>query len=328
MTAPDGGSRRNGRRAARAGAWALATGLLALCFRGADWPAVAELLVRAHPGWIAAAVLANASIVLLWAAQWRLFLPRDRAVAFPRVLRITAIMAMVANSVPFLAGQATGLHLLATRGGTGHAAALSVAALDQLAEGLAKVALLLALATVAPLPPALARAAVALAAAVALLLGVVLAAAWSHRRIPLPAARGPFAVVMRFVAEWARGLEGARRPWLLAGGVGLSLAMKGAELCGILAAQSALGVDLPAWSALPVLAATALSTMVSVAPANLGVYEGSAFLAYRALGVAPEAAVGLAVLQHLAYLAPMAGGGWLALTAGSRRRRAVAGASD
>ena len=66
------------------------------------------------------------------------------------------------------------------------------------------------------------------------------------------------------------------------------------------------------------LTAVSLSTMVSAAPANLGVYEGSAFLAYRALGVTPETALALGVVQHVLYLIPMAGAGWLAVTLGRR----------
>ena len=238
---------------------------------------------------------------------------------------VTAVMAMMVNSVPMLVGQATGLHLLATRARVGHATALSVIALDQLAEGMAKLSVLCALAAVTPLPPALRGGLAVLATAVALLLVVVMAAAWSHRRVRLPAPeRLALARAAGFVTDWVAGLESARQPAVLAGGLAISLTMKGAEMGGILAVQAALGVELPLWSTLAVLAAVSLATIISVSPGNVGVYEGSAYLAYTALGVSPDTALGLAVLQHVAYLIPMAGTGWVVVLLAQKRAQAAA----
>ena len=57
---------------------------------------------------------------------------------------IVALTASVSNGGPVLAGHATGIQLLATRGGLGHAAAISVTLLDQAAEGLVEFAPVLA----------------------------------------------------------------------------------------------------------------------------------------------------------------------------------------
>lgn len=297
----------------------VATALLALCFRGVDAAQVGALLARAEAAWLLAAILVNATIPVLWAAQWWLFLPARGALGFRAMYGITSVMAMVANSVPMLLGQVTGVHLLATRGRVGHPTALSVIALDQLAEGLAKLTVLFALASFTPLPTVLRGALWALSAGVAVLLAIVVAAAWSYGRVRLP----------RVIRDWAAGLRGATRPGVVVGGLALGLGMKCAEMGGILAVQHALGVELPLWSALAVLAAVTLSTMVSLAPANLGVYEGSAYLAYTALGLAPETALGLAVLQHIAYLIPMAGTGWITvLVTRPRQAAAIAPAAD
>ena len=306
-----------------------ATALLVVSFRGVDVARVAALLVRAEPAWLLAALLANGTIPLLWAAQWCLFLPcaalRGSAMGFRAMFGVTAVMAMMVNSVPMLVGQATGLHLLATRARVGHATALSVIALDQLAEGMAKLSVLCALAAVTPLPPALRGGLAVLATAVALLLVVVMAAAWSHRRVRLPAPERPaLARAAGFVTDWVAGLESARQPAVLAGGLAISLTMKGAEMGGILAVQAALGVELPLWSTLAVLAAVSLATIISVSPGNVGVYEGSAYLAYTALGVSPDTALGLAVLQHVAYLIPMAGTGWVVVLLAQKRAQAAA----
>jgi uncharacterized protein (TIRG00374 family) len=73
----------------------------------------------------------------------------------------------------------------------------------------------------------------------------------------------------------------------------------------------AFGVVTPWWGILAVLVAVNLSTVVSVTPANLGVFEGAAFLVYITLGISSDTALALAVVQHVAYLIPLAGIGWI-----------------
>jgi len=312
-----------------AAAWALATALLVLCFRQVDWSGALSAITGANPGWLIASVAGNLGILALSALQWVLFLPRKLRIAYTRVLRITAVAAMTANSIPYLVGQATGLHLLATRGGAGHAASLSVTTLDQLSEGLSKVVLLWGLALLVPVPDAVAAARWVLTPAVALLLALTLAGAFRPDLVrglmPRTRAAGPvLGAVGRFVGGWSEGLEGVRRPGILALGLLLALLMKGAEAVGMIAVQLAVGVEVPLAATLVVLASVSLATMLPVAPGNLGVYEGSAFLAYRWAGVEPEAALALAVLQHLTFLAAMGGAGWTSVTlqavsAGARR---------
>lgn len=310
-------------------AWSVATLLVVLSLGRFDWGAVGGRVAAAHPGWLVAAMAANAAILVLWAVQWRLFVPRSRPVSLRRMLDVTAGMALVCNSVPFFAGQVTGLHLLATRGGVGHAAALSVTALDQLAEGTAKLAVLLLLATVIPLPPDLRNGLLALligVAGLAVALVLILRRERRLRRAARAARTRWIGDLLRFAAEGARHLRPLRRPRTVAAGAALALGMKAAEAAGILAVQHALGVSLPLWTVPLVLASVGLATMVSLAPANLGVYEAAAFVAYRWAGVPAETALGLALIQHLCFLVPMLGCGWMAVSLWDRRtgRRARA----
>jgi uncharacterized membrane protein YbhN (UPF0104 family) len=86
---------------------------------------------------------------------------------------------------------------------------------------------------------------------------------------------------------------------------------------------NAVGADLSFAGAVLVATGVNLSTMMSITPANLGVYEGSAFIALRASGVPIEQALAASVLLHLSYLVPIAGVGWTLLVAasvGSKRR--------
>ena len=72
------------------------------------------------------------------------------------------------------------------------------------------------------------------------------------------------------------------------------------------------------------LAAVILGSMVPVSPGNLGTYEASVFLAYRYLGVAPEQALSLALVQHLCFMLPSVGVGYLFVSAHTVARSAIA----
>ena len=109
----------------------------------------------------------------------------------------------------------------------------------------------------------------------------------------------------------ADNLEALRQPKKLSVTVVLALLQKLVEALAIASVLMAFGISTPWWGVLAVLVAVNLSTVVSVTPANLGVYEGAAFLVYRALGVGSDTAVALAIVQHVVYLIPLAGIGWI-----------------
>ena len=104
-------------------------------------------------------------------------------------------------------------------------------------------------------------------------------------------------------------LEAIRRPALFGLGLALALAKKAAEALAIVAIALALNVELLPWHVVAALLAISLSTMLSITPANLGVYEGSLFLVLRAAGVDTDLALAVALLSHVAYLIPLAGTG-------------------
>ena len=90
-------------------------------------------------------------ILVFATAQWLLFLPDGVSVARSKMFRIMAIVSTVANSGPAGGGAAVGVHLLATQGGVGHSVGLSVLLLDQLVEGLVKMAIVLLAIVVVPI---------------------------------------------------------------------------------------------------------------------------------------------------------------------------------
>ena len=237
---------------------------------------------------------------------------------------IMALAAFSQNTMPVPFGHASSAVVLSRYGGARPAAVLSVLATQEVTEGVAKVAVLLLAASVAPLPPWMRAGAGALALAGGILALVLLGISRLSGG-DLPVARGGGkreirARVAGAVRGFSRHLEVLRdgRRYLLA--QTLLFCMKGAEALGILCAQKALGIDLPLWSLPVALGAVMLASLVPFVPANLGTYEAGAFFLYRQLGVDSGAAMALALVQHMALLVPFLVSGFWVLTKGLTRK--------
>jgi uncharacterized membrane protein YbhN (UPF0104 family) len=289
-----------------------ATLLLVVALQDIEWDRLLQLLRGLSLPWVAIAILLNGSIIVLWSTQWRILVPGEGSVTWANMFLVVSAMAMISNSVPFMVGQASGVLLLARYGRIGPASALSVYTMEQVAEGIAKVMVVIGVALFAPLPPWLARGVQGLAVVVSVL-GVIFVVLAFRFRHPPAATRpeGALGRLKHFGVQWAHSLEGLRRPPVFGAGVALALGMKAAELGGILAVQHALGMDLPVGTALLVLASVNFATIVSVSPGNLGVFEAASFAAYRLTGVGPEDALTLSLVQHVCYLIPMLGVGYV-----------------
>ncbi len=289
-----------------------ATLLLLVALQDIEWDRLLQLLRTLRLPWLAVAIGLNGSIIVLWSLQWKILVPGEGSVTWANMFLVVSAMAMISNSVPFMVGQASGVLLLARYGGIGHASALSVYTMEQVAEGIAKLVVVVGLALFAPLPELLARGVQILAVVVSVLgvTFVVLAFRFRHPPAAVPPA-STLGRVKHFGARWAHSLEGLRTPRVFAAGIALALGMKAMELGGILAIQQALGLDLPVGTALLVLASVSFATIISVSPGNLVVFEAASFAAYRLTGVSPEHALTLSLLQHVCYLIPMVGVGYL-----------------
>jgi uncharacterized membrane protein YbhN (UPF0104 family) len=296
--------------------WIALTVVLVVTVRDLPWRGALEQTRHVHPAWLAVAIAANSLIIPLWALEWRLLVPITFRVAYGRMFEVVSVTAAVLNSVPFFAGEASGVALLIARAGLPRGAALSVLALDQLLVGFAKLAVIAVAAAFVPLPGWLRAGILSLVAGVLLLLVVLLPLAhrWSKLRDRVLARPSQLRNLVARAIAWGAHLEVLRdggRVWRLAA---LALAKKAAELFGVLAIQMAFALEPSVAAALLVVAALAITTLLPVMPANLGVYEATAFAAYRFVGVPAESAMGMAIVQHLAFLLPALATGFTALT--------------
>lgn len=279
------------RRWIAVGAWVLATLLLVLLARTVDLSRVASAVEHASKGWLVVAIIANLAIQPFGALQWHALLPSGATLGRRRTLRIFSLTSVANNTTPSLIGHATGMMLLAAEPTVGLVAAVSVMAVDQIAVGIVKVGLLFAASLTLPLPEWMTRGLAGLAALVAALVA------------------GAFVVARR-----TKHLELLRRPSRLAAGIGFAVCVKAAEGAAITCVQIAFGMTPTVASVIVVLAASALGSVVPVAPANIGTYEAASYAAYRFLGVAPDTALGIAVIQHVCQLLPAVGAGYVLLS--------------
>jgi len=294
------------------GGWLLLTALVGVAARQIDWTVALAAIAAARPAPLILAVFLNGMILVLATWQWLRFLPKDVSVPGSTMFEIVAVTSTVSNGGPVGAGAVTSVHLLATHGKVGHAVGVSVLLLDQLVEGLAKVSIVLLASAVVPIRLEYRAVAVTLFVGVPVLMGVLTFAA--HRRQALEAiatrATGLWGRVARGLHDLSRNLDTLRRPTELVLPLVLGLAQKLVEALAIAAVIVAFGVAVPWWGVVATLVAANLSTLVSITPANLGMYEGSAFLVFTALGVDADMAVAIAIVQHVVYLIPLAGVGW------------------
>lgn len=295
-------------------AWMAATYLLYICFKEVELEHSWEEIKHANSLWLMLGVLGHFSIFIFWAKQWILFLPSQLKVPFKRMFEVNALMSTAMNTLPFPGGHAFGVFLLAKRERVGHSVALSVMSLDQLTEGIAKLTILFIVGWFTPLPAFMKKGILGLIVLILLFLCLLLYCAHRFYDYKIPTHKHNITrkeKIIHFISRWGHQLEGLRNLQIFFHGVILAYGMKLGEALAIWGIQKSLGIDLPIWSVLLILAGLNLTTLIPLVPGNLGVYEATVFFIYQYLGVAPEKALALALVQHLCFLLPLAGTGYI-----------------
>ena len=115
------------------------------------------------------------------------------------------------------------------------------------------------------------------------------------------------------VRRFAGSVGGRSRRAGIAGSAGISIAAWLLDAVSFWLAAQAVGVELSYGGAMLVAGITVLGTAIPSAPGYVGTFELAAAGMAGALGVAPAAALAMAVVAHVMTLAPMALGGAVAL---------------
>jgi len=295
-------------------AWVFATLLLYICFREIDLEQAWNNIKQVHPLWLFLSIAGHFLIFIFWAKQWIIFLPEKVFVTFKEMFEINALMSTAMNTLPFPGGHALGVFLLVKKEGVGHSAALSVMSLDQLTEGIAKLTVLLVVSWLTPLPPLIKKGILGLIVVILIFTSILLYFAFrfhDYKNIRTDSNKTLKERTIDFVSRWGQQLEGLRNIQTFCYGVILAYGMKLGEASAIWSIQKGFGVDLPIWRIILIHAAINLTTIIPLAPGNLGVYEATVFFIYQHLGIEPEQAIALALTQHLCFLLPLAGTGYV-----------------
>ncbi len=292
--------------------WFFVAGLFYLCLQSIDLDRAWIEFSRADPFWLFLAVFFNACILGVWTSLWYLLLPEKCSVPFSRIFQANSYMSTSCNTIPFPGGHAVGVVALARRAEVGHSVALSVLALDQLMEGFAKTFVLTLVVIFVPLPEPVGQAILIFVVVIGFFASIMFYLAHKQPRVK----EGTISFIdkiRKFVSRWSVHLEILRNVRIFSFGLLLALLMMFAQTLGIWAVQKSLGLDLPFWAPILVMGALNLATVLPITPGNFGIYEGTAFLAYQFYGLSSESAFSLALLQHLCFLIPMVGSGYLVL---------------
>ena len=294
--------------------WAFAAVLLYLCLQSIDLEQAWNEFSRANPLWLLLGVFFNACILAVWSSLWYLLIPEKISVPFIRIFQANTFMSTSCNTIPFPGGHAVGVMALARRAQVGHSLALSVLALDQLMEGFAKIFVLSLVAFFVPLPDKMEQAILVFIVLIAFFASIMFYFAHKKPVVRMESGKKSFTgKISAFVYRWSGHLEILRNLRIFSFGLLLALLMMFAQTLGIWAVQKSLSLDLPVWSTILVMGALNLATVLPITPGNFGIYEGTVFLIYQFCGLSPELALSLALLQHICFLFPMVGMGYLVL---------------
>ena len=274
---------------------------------------VLEEIQNANNKWLVVGFLFNFLILIVWTALWSILFPRNISVSFWRLFQINTFMSTSCNTLPFPGGHAFGLVLLARLAKVKHSVALSVLALDQMMEGIVKVLILTLATSFSPLPEQMQK---GFQVFILLILIFSIIMFYAAHKIPekILKEKAPSTLFFKFkifISQWAGHLEVLKDYRVFCLGLSLALVMMALQVFGIWAVQKSLGQVIPFWTTILVMAALNLATIFPLTPANFGVYEATALLIYQYAGFSLEVSLSLAFLQHICFLVPMAGTGWM-----------------
>ena len=296
--------------------WLVASYFFYEFFKSVDFVRAWKEFEKASAGWLVCAFLFNFLILVVWTSLWSVLIPQGTFVSFPKLFQSNCLMSASCNTLPFPGGHTVGLLLLAKIAKVKHSIALSVLALDQMLEGIVKVIVMILAASFSPLPEQMQMGIQLFIILIVIFAGSMFYAANTNPKIKTlkkKTSSSKFDNVKEFVNQWVGHLELLRSYRVFCLGLLLSLVMMALQTLGIWAAQKSLGQEFPFWTTILVMAALNLAMIFPVTPGNFGVYETTAFLIYTFAGLPPEIALSLAFLQHICFLIPVAGTGWLVL---------------
>jgi uncharacterized membrane protein YbhN (UPF0104 family) len=275
-----------------------------IAVRGIDVELTWQLMVESDLRLLVLAVGVIGVQVLLRAGRWRLLLPvaPARRPGLGRVVPVLLIGYLGNAVLPARLGEAVRAAVLARREGLSTAETFGSVILERVLDTLALAVFALSAVAIVGLGSEFAPIGLLAIAAAVVAIAVLTAAP----RFLAALRIGPFARVIDAVVAVMRGAQVTHRPVTVAAAIGLCLVAWALDAAIYLLAARALGIDLPVHGAIVISAVAALSTAIPSAPGFIGTLELAISTVAQAFGVAPSAALALAIVVHAVALLPVA----------------------
>ncbi len=287
-----------------------------MAFRGIDLARTASLIGAVQLGPLVIVGLAMLLQLSIRALRWSLLLPDGpNGRVRPRRLVPVVLVGYLGNAVlPARLGDPIRAVLVGQREDIAISAAFGSVVLERAIDTLTLALVAAPAAALAGAPDWFVR----VALLVAVFSGTVVLATqtpWPSRIIGSAAARvgQPWSPWVQRGDRFVQAMDRRGHGRALAAAGALSIVTWLLDGTVFWASARALGIDLPPVGAMFISGITVLGTAIPSAPGYVGTFELAASSAAQAMGVAPEAALGLAILVHAITLVPLAIAGAAAL---------------
>ena len=288
---------------------ALAAVLLFYSLRGIEWRRVGQLIVHAHPGWIAVALLFSTTTLFLRACRWRVLLSAEANVSVPDVFWATSAGYFGNNFLPARAGELVRTYMIAAGNRLDLPFVLATALCERIADAITLVVIasivLLELPSAsgafAKAVPFFATMALIGAAGIVILPLIGSTAVRILHRLPLP-----HGLRDRVVAVFEQGLRGLRafhHVGRLSAFCGFTAAIWILDAVATTITARALGLHLSLPVAFLLLAGLGLGSALPSTPGYVGIYQFVAVTVLTPFGLSRTDAIAyILVSQALSYV--------------------------
>jgi len=271
------------------------------------WPSVAAAISDVRPGWLAAGMLTTAAAYGVSGLRWRHVMSREAPLTRREAIDVVTIANLATLVGPSRAGDLAKSALVARWKSVPMSRVLGGMVVERYADVVMLIALAGALWFAVRFPPVVQAGILAFAAAgVAVLVGVVVAAdrlpALAGRIVAL-AAPSAAARIRAFLEGIFVGIRSAGAVDLMAGTLGLSVAIWALSGLAMRCMMLAFALPVPWYAALFVLLVVNMGGVIPASPGSIGVYHYLTLLALTIWMSDRDRALGFAVVTHAAGLA-------------------------
>ncbi|MFH1894160.1 MAG: lysylphosphatidylglycerol synthase transmembrane domain-containing protein [Candidatus Zixiibacteriota bacterium] len=295
-------------------AWGIAVAaiLLYLSFHDLDREKISDILSRADYWMLIPAAIAAFAVNLFKALRWRVIMDPVKSISVRQILSIFSVSQMVNVSLPALTGQAARVLLLSKRAGLPKTYCATTIVLEVLFDGISLVILMLACSTVIVFPGWLSRSGLLAGITLVVLLTLLLLVVHNRRKLRIFGRRRLKVRYPRFFekirhvagsfADALDMLKSTRHTFLTAL---FSVCLWASHALVIVCLFKALGLTVPIWGAIVILAVNSVLLMFPITPGNLGTFQWACVAGMALFHVGKSEAVSFSIVLHVMDLVPV-----------------------